>query len=138
MGGCDRQVAMGLVAEVLARTGRRLPASCSRRSTIGSTISPGGVSPVSLFPARTKISTPSSSSSSRIWRLIPGCDVCRTSATAVRLKPVRAASRTARSCWKFTVGGSEGAAVDVDRSMISDNTYAHNNARRLRLFANRI
>jgi hypothetical protein len=43
----------------------------------------------------------SSSSSSRICRLTPGCEVWSALATSVRLKPRRTASRTERSCWKF-------------------------------------
>ena len=85
---------------------RKFSASSSNRSTIGSTALPGGVRPVRRLPARTKISMPSSSSSSRICRLTPGCEVLRCSATSVRLKPRRAASRTERNCWKFIGVGS--------------------------------
>jgi hypothetical protein len=60
-------------------------ASSSSRSMMGSSVLPGGVSPVSRLPARVNISTPSSSSSSRICRLMAGWEVKRTDATSVRL-----------------------------------------------------
>ena len=75
--------------------------SCRMRSMIGSTCAPGSVMPVRRLPARTNSAIPSSSSSSRIWRLTPGCEVCSVCATSVKLKPQRTVSRTERSCWKF-------------------------------------
>ena len=67
-----------------------------------STALPGSVTAAMRLPWRTKSCTPSSSSSSRICFDKAGCEVNSTSAAAVRFRPRRTVSRSARSCWKFT------------------------------------
>ena len=53
------------------------------------------------LPARAKMATPSSSSSSMMALEMPGCDVCSTRAAAVMLNFWRTASRRKRNCWRF-------------------------------------
>jgi hypothetical protein len=61
-------------------------------STDLSTSCPGSVMRRSRLPWRAKISTPSSSSSSMIALLMPGCDVYSAFAVSVRFRLRRAAS----------------------------------------------
>jgi hypothetical protein len=64
------------------------------RSAIASTCRPGSVIATSRLPWRTKISTPSSSSSRRICLETPGWDVNKASAASDTLSPCRATSNT--------------------------------------------
>ena len=70
----------------------------STRSARASTSLPGSVRPRMRLPWRTKTSTPSSASSSRMPRETAGCEVPIACAARVRLKWWRAVSRTKRSC----------------------------------------
>ena len=62
--------------------------SCRMRSARSITCCPAGVMRVRLRPSRTKIWKPSSSSSSLICLLTPGCEVCSFCAAAVMFSPL--------------------------------------------------
>ena len=101
VGGGDRQRA-GCPAW---RTRRRCAqvvdlAQDASRSTV-STCSPGSVTRRRRLPWRAKMSTPSSSSSSRMALLTPGCEVCSALAVSVRLRLRRTASCTKRNWCRF-------------------------------------
>ena len=72
----------------------RLVTSRMIKSMDLSTSWPGSVTRLSRLPWRAKMSTPNSSSSSRMALLMPGCEVCRALAVSVRLRLRRMASCT--------------------------------------------
>ena len=62
---------------------------------------PGALSGLRRLPWRAKISTPSSSSSSRMALEIPGCEVNKALAVSVRFRLRRMASCTKRNWCRF-------------------------------------
>src|SRR6188472_1732152 len=79
----------------------RLPTSRMITSMAFSTSTPGSVTRRSRLPWRAKMSTPSSSSSSRIALEMPGCEVNSALAVSVRFRLRRTASWTNRNWCRF-------------------------------------
>jgi len=104
--------------------------SSSIRTAWFNTSDPASVSPVRCRPWRTKTGNPSSSSSSLIWLLIPGCEVCRAWAAAVTLIPWYLADPAAKIAWQSMLATHEPVSlpyptqVNIAMSIVLHVVYA--------------
>ena len=97
----------------------RLPTSRMMISTAFSTSRPGSVTRLRRLPWRAKMSMPSSSSSSRIALLMPGCEVNSALAVSVRFRLRRTASCTKRNWCRFIFGPAPRARCRPSRAAAS-------------------